>query len=138
MEDVHWSECATWSSGEPEPPGRYLKPHDRSVAQHLCNINSSLLVCSWVLTLILLSMVRNPRLLKTESYESRDILKGNSARSAVSKSYSFGGYTGNGNNARSGQNHGQSFSGLQRGDSNASSLSTGSRMLAKQGILSHK
>ncbi|KAJ1519378.1 hypothetical protein ONE63_004671 [Megalurothrips usitatus] len=108
MEDVRWSECAILSGDEPEPSGRYLRPNDRS-----------------------------PRLMKTESYESRDSLKGNPTRSAVSKSYSFGGYTGNssctGNNhARTGPNHGQSYIGLHRGDSNASSLSTGSRILAKQ------
>lgn len=134
MEDVRWSECASWSCDEPEPPGRYLRPNDRFVV--LCKIFLGP-IFSLLQFLPNLLLPRSGRLMKTESYESRDSIRSNSSRSAVSKSYSFGGYTGNGSsNGRLGPSpsHGQSFSGLPRGDSNASSLSAGSRVLAKQGM----
>ena len=58
------------------------------------------------------------RLPKGESFECRDMLKANSLRLSVSKSYSFGGYP---------------VAVLSRGDSCTSTHSAGARLLTKQG-----
>ncbi|CAB3364576.1 Hypothetical predicted protein [Cloeon dipterum] len=67
------------------------------------------------------SSLRPSRLLKVESFESRDILRSNSMRQAVSKSYSFGGYSG-----------GTTAPSIARGDSMVSTHSAGARLLTKQ------
>jgi len=61
------------------------------------------------------------RLPKGESFECRDMLKANSLRLSVSKSYSFGGYP---------------VAVLSRGDSCTSTHSAGARLLTKQGSFS--
>ncbi|KAF4526086.1 hypothetical protein B566_EDAN007579 [Ephemera danica] len=67
------------------------------------------------------STLRPTRLLKVESFESREHLRANSLRQAVSKSYSFGGYSG-----------GVAAPSLARGDSLVSTHSAGARLLTKQ------
>ncbi|XP_063217626.1 cAMP-regulated phosphoprotein 21 isoform X2 [Bacillus rossius redtenbacheri] len=98
QEDLRWSgDTQPWSSSESDNYGR-LRPggvHRVDDGQQL----------------------RPSRLLKVESFEGREILKANSMRNAVAKSYSFGGYP---------------VSVLSRGDSCTSTHSAGARLLTKQ------
>ncbi|KAG8227561.1 hypothetical protein J437_LFUL000661 [Ladona fulva] len=83
------------------------------------------------------NQLRPSRLLKVESFESRESLRRTSSgfRPCVSKSYSFGGYSGSGGGgstmgvtSSSGSGGGQ----LTRGDSISSTHSAGGRLLTKQ------